>query len=460
MPRFNPTQLAEWTNGRWTVEPMESLTGFGIDTRILERGQVFVALRTENRDGHDFLNEAAAAGAAAAIVSEARSDSSIPQLVVNAPLAAFQTIAREHRRTFSGKVIGVTGSAGKTSTKNILQRVLGDRTFATVGNLNNHLGVPLMLTRLDSELHDYAVIEAGISGPGEMEVLAGMIEPDVAIVTLIGHAHTENLTDLNGVAQEKSRLPAAVNARGQIFLPSQVAEFPQFADLRGSRTVVSAVELLSGSVTEDVVRFLTIQTEDSTMLSIAFGMSAPESFAITRVSAGMAQNAALAIAVARAFGISAAAVQDRLSAWKPDAMRGEVREEEGRLVYLDCYNANPAAMRDALDAFVGMTGGADSRLYVLGGMEELGDITEQVHYDLGAFLQLQPQDRLLVVGTGAERVKAGVLSNGASETQVDILSEVAAGRETLAAWTGPVFIKGSRRYRLETLLQTEPMVVG
>ena len=460
MPRFNHTQLAEWTDGRWTVEPTDSLTGFGIDTRILEQGQVFVAMRTEHRDGHDFLKEAAAAGAAAAIVSEVRSDSSIPQLVVSSPLTAFQTIAREHRRSFSGKVIGVTGSAGKTSTKNILQHVLGDRTFATVGNFNNHLGVPLMLTQLDSELHDYAVIEAGISGPGEMEVLASMIEPDAVVVSLIGHAHTESLLDLDGVATEKSRLPAAVSEQGEIFLPGQVAEFPQFDELKGRRTVVSAVEVLSGSVAEDVVRFLTIQIEGSTLLSVAFGMSAPESFTIARVSAGMAQNVALAIALARRCGISDAVVQDRLNAWKPDAMRGEVRELDGRLVYLDCYNANPDAMRDALDAFVGLTRETDHRLYVLGGMEELGEITEQAHYDLGASLKLQPQDRLLVVGTGAQRVKAGALSNGASEAQIQILGEVAEGLETMAVWAGPIFIKGSRRYRLETLIQAQPAVVG
>ena len=460
MPRSNYTQLAEWTNGRWTVEPTQPLTGFGIDTRTIEQGQVFVALRTERRDGHDFLNDAGAAGAVAALVSEERSDSSIPQLVVGDPLVAFQQIAREHRRTFSGKVIGVTGSAGKTSTKNILKRVLADRTFATAGNFNNHLGVPLMLTQLDAASHDYAVIEAGISGPGEMDLLANMIEPDTAIVTLIGHAHTENLGDLAGVAQEKSRLPAAVSEHGKIYLSNQVAKFPQFDELKGKRVVVSAVDVLSRSVAEDAVRFLTIPTEGTTMLSVAFGMNAPESYTIERVSEGMAQNAAIAIAIARDGGVSSESVQERLRGWKPDAMRGEVRDLEGRLVYLDCYNANPASMRDALDAFVGMTRDTDPRLYVLGGMEELGEISDQAHFDLGAKLTLHSHDRLLLVGTGAEQVKAGALSIDADEAQIKIIAEVALGLETMAHWQGPVFIKGSRRYRLETLMAVEPVAVG
>ena len=169
MPSFAPAYLATWTRGQWTAKPAQPLAGFTQDTRQLRAGQVFVALRTEKRDGHDYLAEALAAGASAALVSRADPSLALPQLVVEDPLRAFQMIAREHRRAFRGPVVGVTGSCGKTSTKNLLARLLGGDplVLATEGNLNNHLGVPLTLTRLEAGSHESAVIEAGISGPGD-----------------------------------------------------------------------------------------------------------------------------------------------------------------------------------------------------------------------------------------------------------------------------------------------------
>src|SRR5258708_8991935 len=188
MPEFSPALLAQWTGGQWTVQPARPLVGFTVDTRRVRSGQMFVALKTEKRDGHDYLVDAETAGAGAALVATPNRALTLPQLVVRDPLAAFQAIAREHRQAFRGRVIGISGSAGKTSTKDLLALLLGGETcgvVATEGNLNNQLGVPLTLTRLDPALHQYAVVEAGISVPGEMQPLADMIDPDVALITLV-----------------------------------------------------------------------------------------------------------------------------------------------------------------------------------------------------------------------------------------------------------------------------------
>jgi len=217
------------------------LTAFGVDTRALRPGDVFVALRTERRDGHDFLADAATAGAAAALVAVPDRAVPLPQLVVPDPLAAFQAIAREHRRTFRGAVVGISGSAGKTSTKDLLALLLGGAScgvVATEGNLNNHLGVPLTLTRLDPAVHRFAVVEAGISAPGEMAPLAGMIEPDVALITLVAAAHTRDLGGLEGVAREKALLPAAVRPGGVAIVPRSTLDFAAFRDLRVRTMVV------------------------------------------------------------------------------------------------------------------------------------------------------------------------------------------------------------------------------
>src|ERR1051326_9489468 len=212
MPTFAPEDLATWTGGHWTTRPTVPLAGFTMDSRQLRAGQVFIALKTEKRDGHDFLPAAHAAGASAAIVSAPNDLLPLPQLVVNDPLASFQSIAREHRRAFRGPVVGISGRAGKTSTKNLLALLLGGEAAgvrATEGNLNNHIGVPLTLTRLDHAAHKFAVVEAGISQPGEMTPLASMIEPDVAIITLVAPAHLDELGDLAGVARATAALPAA-----------------------------------------------------------------------------------------------------------------------------------------------------------------------------------------------------------------------------------------------------------
>ncbi|MCX8488011.1 MAG: Mur ligase family protein, partial [Opitutales bacterium] len=157
MPTFSSADLAAWAEGRWTVVPRSTVTGFGTDTRALRAGDVFVAVRTERRDGHDFLAAARTQGAAGALVGSPVADD-LPQLVVDDPLVALRRVAARWRARFPGRVIGVTGSVGKTSTKELLAALLGAEAFVTEANLNNLIGVPLMLLRVAPELHRYAVI--------------------------------------------------------------------------------------------------------------------------------------------------------------------------------------------------------------------------------------------------------------------------------------------------------------
>lgn len=460
VPQFDPAQLAQWTAGRWTRLPAGSVSGFAIDSRRVRAGEIFVALRTDLRDGHDFLAAAAAAGAAGALVREPRAEVDLPQLVVSDTLTAFQTIAREHRRGFKGPVTGISGSAGKTSTKELLARLLGDRALATEGNLNNHLGVPLTLTRLDPAHHGFAIVEAGISGPGEMAPLARMIEPDVVVITLVDHAHTRDLGDVEGVAREKAALPAGLRPRGVAVLPSGVARLPAFRHLPVRRLVVERADQLPAvaAVADTVVYTVQHDGEESVLQVTELGDAATRaSYRLRRVSDGMAQNAVLAITVARWLGVSCAEIRARLTGWGPATLRGEVRREQGRLLYVDCYNANPASMADALRAFAGLTDGESAaRLFVLGGMEELGAESDLMHRALGASLVLRPDDRVLVIGTGAEAVREGAQTAGAAADQVKVLGNLEGVAERVARWPGPVFVKGSRRYRLETVMGASP----
>ena len=163
MPIFDPDQLQDWTHGEWKSFPSEEISGFSIDSRGLQKGELFVALKAE-RDGHDFLSAASNNNASAGIVEDIKLDVPLPQLLVKDSIRAFHDIAHNHRLKFEGPVVGVTGSCGKTSTKDILEILLGENeAICTKGNLNNYLGVPLTLLRSDNEIHNYAVVEAGIN---------------------------------------------------------------------------------------------------------------------------------------------------------------------------------------------------------------------------------------------------------------------------------------------------------
>ena len=218
-----------------------------------------------------------------------------------------------------------------------------------------------------------------------------MIEPDVAIITLVAPAHTAELGGLEGVAREKAVLPAAVKPAGVAIFPRQCAEFPVFRALDVRTMIVEPADVLRpAEPPKDKVYFAIAHRGDSTGVSLAYGKPPPLTFTFRRVSDGMAQNAALAICAALWLGVAPEAIQARLAGWQPAKLRGEIRTLGGRMLYLDCYNANPAAMADALDAFHGIAPADQPRLFVLGGMEELGADAERYHRELGGALRLRP----------------------------------------------------------------------
>lgn len=456
MARFSPDSLARWTGGSWTSTPSAPLEGFCADTRKLQPGQVFVALASEQRNGHDFVANAQAAGAAAALVSRPVAGVTLPQLVVADTLTAFQRIALEHRRLFQGPVVGITGSCGKTSTKDLLALLLGGESegvLFTQGNFNNQLGVPLTLTRLDPSCHRFAVVEAGISEPGEMDKLAAMIEPDVGLVTLIAPAHLERLGSVENVAREKARLPAAVKPMGVAVFPRQCAEFPAFRELGVRKMVIEpAAVIRPAAPPKDVVYFTVTQRDDITAIAIAYGEPPPLHFTLRRVTPGMAQNAVLAVCTALWLGVKPAEIQARLGSWAPSPLRGERLRSGDALLYVDCYNANPASMADALNDFCSLPEASAPRLFVMGCMGELGQSSAQLHRALGRSLELRAEDRVLLVGPESMDLREGLLEAGATGTQVRLLGSAAEACAEVRGWLGVVFIKGSRAHGLEILL--------
>ena len=454
MPLFPTERLAAWTHGRWTSLPVAPICGFNPDSRTVQSGQVFVALCTEKRDGHDFLASATAAGAAAALVSRVVESVDLPQLVVADPLAALQEIARFHRQSSGVKVVGISGSAGKTSTKDLLARLLGEvpAVLATQGNLNNHLGVPLTLLRIEPGVTRHAVVEAGIDRPGEMSGLAAMIQPDCALITLVAPAHLERLGSLETIAVEKSELLRALPAGGLAVFPWSVWQQAPFRTLAAEACIaVPAGEAPeSGAQRNRFVDFSVVHGADYTELALGRG-EASRRFRLRRVSAGMAQNAVLALLMASSLGVDDVSLQQRLAGWEPARLRGELRQIGAQQVYLDCYNANPASMADSLGIFQHLAPVKLPRVYVLGGMEELGAGAADYHRSMGAGLRLREGDRAYVVGPHAGAVAEGMFAAGCLRSQVCIPAGLEAIRQDLAHFRGAVFVKGSRRFQLETL---------
>lgn len=444
MPTFAAADLAAWTDGRWTTAPA-AVTGFGTDTRALRAGDAFVAIRTDRRDGHDFLPAARAQGAACALVSRPVADA-LPQLVVADAPAALRAAAAAWRRRFPGPVLGVTGSVGKTSTKDLLGALLGPDAFVTEANLNNLLGVPLMLLRLEPGRHRWAVIEAGMSVPGELGVSAAVLRPDVAIVTAVAPVHLEGLGSLAAVAREKATLVAALADGGRAILPAALLAWPDFAALAERCVAVRFAGEPAPAVRPARLVEASLGEEAGRRVLRLDG----EAFPLGPVSDGLARNAALAVLAAREVGADLPALRAALAAWTPPVGRGSVHVDGPRTFYVDCYNSSPASLLDAARCFdrLGAAAGAP-RLWVLGGMAELGADSAALHRDCGAGLPVRADDHVVAFGGDAAHLLAGLPAGAGRRVAAATLDEA---RAAIAAHTGFVFVKGSRSFALERAL--------
>jgi UDP-N-acetylmuramoyl-tripeptide--D-alanyl-D-alanine ligase len=359
------------------------------------------------------------------------------------------------RQRFDGPVIGITGSCGKTSTKEMLRVLLGEsRTHATAGNWNNRIGVPMTLFGLDSDQYDFAVIEAGINQPGEMAELGTMIEPDLSVVTNIAAAHLELLGSLERVAAEKARLALRSRADAPVVLPHSAFQYAAFAAFAERALVLAAEGEQVSSRASRVIRYrLNIAGTGHSSLHLSEGTSVAR-FQIASPSEGICTNAALAIIAARELGISDAVIGERIAAWLPSSNRGRIATQGAQTFYIDCYNANPASMRDALAAFSRSTSAEQARCYVLGAMNELGAASVALHREVGRQLRLRSEDRVLFVGadTLTQAYTDGAIEVGAEQAQLNCCTDVEKMKSVVADFAGALFLKGSRSCALEKLL--------
>lgn len=413
------------------------ISGFSIDSRTARGDEIFVAIKTEKRDGHDFVSAAVAAGVPAVLVERGQKNvpAEVAQIIVPAGKKSedvLREIAANYRREIlkTVPVIGVTGSVGKTSTKDMLACLLAGakKVFATPKNLNNTLGVPLNICRIDPQKHEIAVIEMGTNAPGEIAVSAAAAMPDLAVITNVLPVHLEGLGSLEGVAAEKASVARDPRCRA-VFHRSllKYAAFEKIAS-RGNACVVG---------------------EDSDLREIVRVLRSP--------SAGQRENALLALCAAKNFVDDETLLRERLAAWEPSENRGELRLlPDGRRIFADCYNASPFSMIDSVNAFHRALDGVSKspRLHVLGGMGELGKDSESLHRFTGENLKLDPErDTLALFGGNAFLIGEGAVSAGFPRERVFVFETIDALRGFVAGWRGDLMLKGSRAFALERVLE-------
>lgn len=445
-------QIAQWARATLVgADPARTVTRVGTDSRALKPGDLFVALRGENFDGHRFVAQAAAAGAAAAVVDGAF-DGEVPAgfalLRVEDTLRALQEMAAQYRASLPLRVLALTGSTGKTSTKDFAAAVLGERyrVLKTEGNFNNHIGLPLTLLRA-SAADAVGVIEIGMNHPGEIAPLAAIAAPDAAIITNIGTAHIEFLGSRSGIAQEKGNLAEVLPASGFLVLNAR----DEFSDTIASRTRARVVR--SGIGRGDLSATLLASGMDGSRFRVRAGEEEVE-VVLPVPGLHMIENALLALAAGRELGVPLAEGARGLSQSRLTHGRLE-RKTVGGIQFLDdSYNANPDSMRAALRtlAVLPVEG---ARIAVLGRMGELGPLSEQGHRSVGRDAADARVNLLIAVG-GEE---AGQLAEAARQGGLQDVFHVpdpAAAAALLAERARPgdlVLLKGSRSARMERIFE-------
>jgi len=422
--------------------------GYSIDSRTVGAGELFFAVRGERHDGHNFIQGALARGAVGAVVSLSRVSSlsdevlAAPLLIVEDPLTALQALAGHVRRHWGKRVVAVTGSAGKTSTKDAVAAALGARfnVMKSLGNLNNGFGLPLQLLRLEPE-HDFAVVEMGMNHAGEIALLARIAGPDWGVITNVGTAHIENFEDgQSGIARAKYELVESLPETGVAFLNCDDRYVSQFGrDFAGKAVYFGAGPCADPQITS-------ILEEDGLRVEVlSEGLSAELNLPLLGLH--NATNAMAAIAVAREAGVplmDAIAALEKLTAGD---RRGEVLAIGGATIINDCYNSNPEALKSMILALAARP--ALRRILVAGEMLELGDHAAELHTACGEAAAASGIDVVVGVGGNAEHLVRAAADLG---VRAVFVADAAAAGEWLTRNLRPgdaVLVKGSRGVKLE-----------
>ncbi|MFG1497669.1 UDP-N-acetylmuramoyl-tripeptide--D-alanyl-D-alanine ligase [Saccharospirillum sp. HFRX-1] len=434
------SQWAEAAGGQLLGDDVV-VTQVSTDSRSLTAGDIYVALKGEHFDGHAYVDAALEKGAAAVVV-EAQQSTSVAQLMVPDTRLALGQLAGLLRQAFSGQVVALTGSAGKTSTRAMLQRIFAQQPglLATEGNFNNDIGVPKTWFRIAAE-HQRVLLELGANAQGEIAWTAGFSRPHISLLLNASEAHSEGFGGLDGVRLAKGEIIDGTLADGYCVLNRDDPAFEQWRKRAGSRSVLSF-----GESEQADVRLLDFET---TATGSAFRVRLPAgeiSVSWSMLGRHMALNAVAAAATAWVAGLSLPTIGEGLQAMQPEPGRlHPVPSQHGGLLVDDSYNANPASVRAAIDV---LAPSSDDTLLILGDMAELGADAERLHAQVGDYAR----GRISAVWTlGALSASASAACGGEHFDSIETLMAALSSRLTK---TTAVLVKGSRSAGMERVVET------
>src|SRR6058998_2457201 len=459
--RWTITQVADALGTRpgTGLNPLARLAGVSIDSRAIRAGELFIAIHGPRHDGHAHVAGALERGALAAVVARAQAGRYAGAalgrcLVVEDTFAALQQLAGAMRQAWGRRIVGVTGSVGKTTTKEILAALLGARfrVLKSEGNLNNEYGLPLTLFRLD-ETHEAAVLEMGMSRRGELLRLAEIARPDVGVVTRVSPAHLEFFSSVDEIALAKRELIEGLNGKDSTAVLNaddpRVAAFGAFAP---GRVLTYGIEQPAFFTAEEI--------EDRGALGTAFDYVSPEGrvrLELALPGRHVIANALASLAGASVWGIGAAEAQDVFRSLRAPAMRGELlRFSNGAALINDSYNSSPAALQ-AMTELLAATPNFRRRILAAGEMRELGTASPELHREAGQFATKTGKiDWIISVAGDAAQIVEGAVAAGLPRAHTKFFATPQEAAEFLAGFiiTGDLLlVKGSRGVKMEQIVE-------
>ena len=428
----------------------EKVYGVCIDSRKVVEGNLYIPIHAANNNGHDYVRQAIDNGAKAVLWE--RNEPNPPQdvvvILVEDTTAALQKLAESYRHQLDMKVIGITGSNGKTSTKDILAGILSQHyvTQKTMGNFNNEIGVPLTLLSL-SENVEAAVVEMGMENLGELSFLTNMVKPDIAIITNVGCAHLENLGSMENIAKAKVEIVEGLNDHG-LFIYN--GDHKLLDDAVKAKMIPGTIRIKTFGKEQPCDGFVDHIRQDET--GVSFSLNTEHVYHLDMIGKHNACNAAAAILAAKALGLSDEEIQRGLHSIEKTGLRNELVRIKQALILNDSYKSNPNSALAAMDTMEEFD--YDYKIAVLGDMLELGDTSDMIHYTLGKDLVAYQVNEVLTIGEMARYIAQGARDH----TQAHV--QQFETKEELLAYLLPyldkncmILVKGSRGMKLDEVVE-------
>lgn len=444
MKKFTLAEIASACGGKYVGDEalaQNTVTSVERDSRQIKEGSLFLAIKGERVDGHDFIEKCYASGAVCALCEKAPENPIKPYILVDSTLEAVKLIAKAYRNKFDIPVVGVSGSVGKTSTKEMLYAVLSQKykTHKTQGNLNNELGVPLTLLSMPEDT-ECAVIEMGISDFGEMSRLSQMVQPTICVLTIIGECHLENLGDRDGVLKAKTEMFDFAAENAEYILNGDDDKLFTIENVNGKKPIFFGFATDNDYHAEDIEN----NGEGGVNCTLCFDESRL-AVTIPAIGSYMVSNALAAVAAGRLLGLSDEQLIKGVQAYKTVGSRANVINTGKIRIIDDCYNANPTSVRASLDTLMNFSG---RRVAILGDMKELGANELELHRETGIYAKQKGVDLVIAIGPLARE-----LALGANGIWYDTISNAEKMIKTLIHSGDTVLVKASHSMNFDEVVR-------